>query len=74
MSMDECSIDTYISNNNGWQLKGTKLCIIQKHLRIRYTVSCIIDHAGNVRIQIIKGSSNAVIFLEFIKETIKIYL
>lgn len=71
MSLDECSIDTYIHNNNGWRLKGTKLRIINKHKRIRYTITCIIDYNGRVHIKIINNSSNALIFLKFIKEIIE---
>jgi transposase len=72
ISIDETSIDTHISYNYGWCCKGNKLIKINKNLRIRYTVISAISNNKVILNKIIKGSSNAIIFLEFIKELLQL--
>lgn len=70
ISIDETSIDTHITSNFGWSLRGKKITITKTEKRIRYTVLCAIDINKVVHIKIIKNSSNAQIFLDFIKELV----
>lgn len=70
ISMDETSIDTHISNNYGWNLKGKKITIIKKEKRVRYTVLCAVDMDKVVHIKVINNSANGIIFMDFIKEII----
>lgn len=67
ISMDECSVDSHINHNSGWGLRGQKLTIIKKHKRVRYTVICAISNNRIIYKQIINGSANAIIFLDFMK-------
>ena len=68
ISIDEVSIDTNITSNKGWSKKGTRICKHIKANRTRYTVICAISNKKIIGHKIIKGSSNAVDFLNFIKE------
>ena len=69
ISIDESHFDNEISSIYGWSLKGTE--IRQKmHLKkkVRYTLICAVNNKKVVHSMIIKGSANAEIFKEFIKE------
>ena len=68
ISIDETSIDTHISNNYGWSLKGKKITVIKKEKRVRYTVLCAIDMNKIIHCKIINNSANGTIFIDFIKE------
>ena len=68
ISIDETSIDTHITNNYGWSLKGKKITVIKKEKRVRYTVLCAIDMNKIVHFKIINNSANGTIFMDFIKE------
>ena len=70
ISIDETSIDTHISNNYGWSLRGKKISVIKKEKRVRYTVLCAIDMNKVIHIKIINGSANGTIFMDFMKELI----
>lgn len=70
ISIDETSIDTHISNNYGWSLRGKKISVIKKEKRIRYTVLCAIDMNKIIHFKIINNSADGIIFMEFIKELI----
>jgi transposase len=71
ISIDETSIDSHISHNYGWALKGEKIEIIKKYQRKRYSVICAISDNKILNIKIIDGTCNATIYTEFIKETIE---
>lgn len=70
ISLDESSIDTHIDNPYGWGVKGTKITIIKKQQKVRYTVTCAVKMNGEMETQIIKGSANANTFLTFIKNIV----
>lgn len=72
ISIDETSIDTHISNDYGWSKKGKRLIKINKNLKVRYTVISAISNKKILLNKIIKGSANAVIFVNFIKELIEL--
>ena len=69
ISIDESHFDNEISSIYGWSLKGTE--IRQKmHLKkkARYTLLCAVNNKKVVHSMIIKGSANAEIFKDFIKD------
>ncbi len=72
ISIDETSIDTHISNDYGWSKKGKRIIKINKNLKVRYTVISAISNKKILLNKIIKGSANAVIFVNFIKELIEL--
>lgn len=68
ISVDEVSFDTNIINNRGWSPKGN---IIFKNIGATYkriTVICAICNSKILHYKIINNSSNAISFLDFIKE------
>jgi len=71
ISIDETSIDTHIENNKGWSKRGVKLTSIKTYKRIRYTVISSVGFNKVIHNEIIKGSCNGDIFLDFIKGVIK---
>ncbi|MCJ7636344.1 MAG: IS630 family transposase [Nitrososphaeraceae archaeon] len=64
--IDETSINTHIHSNYGWGMKGTKIFKIHKKSRITYTVISAISNESIIHNEIIKGSSNAKSFKQFI--------
>tara|TARA_B110001454_G_scaffold97999_1_gene92749 strand:+ start:2418 stop:3377 length:960 start_codon:yes stop_codon:yes gene_type:complete len=66
ISIDETSVDTHISSGYGWSLKGTNIIKTNKKSRIRYTVISAISNKQIIYNKIIKGSSNAIHFKEFL--------
>ena len=71
LSLDESSIDSHIRHNYGWSKKGKKKIIIIENKKMRYTLISIISCHKVIHRKIIKGSANAKIFTEFIKESLK---
>ena len=71
VSIDETSINTYISYNYAWSRYGSKTVNKKTHKKIRYTVISAVDINGNIYNKIIKGSCNGEIFLAFIKTLLK---
>ena len=71
ISIDEVGFDTNICSNYGWSKKGTKICKIINSSRKRYTAICAISNKKVISVKIIKNSSNAIIFLDFIKTNLK---
>jgi transposase len=69
ISVDECSIDTHLTNNFGWGVRGKRIKTIHKNTRVRYTLICAIDKTKIVNYNIIKNSADAVTFTKFINET-----
>jgi len=68
--IDETSIDTHTSSNYGWSIKGTKITKIHKQWRSRYTIISAISNKQVIYNKIIKGSSNAIQFNEFLVNVI----
>lgn len=66
ISIDETSVDTHISSNYGWSPKGTKIIKTHKRSRLKYTVISAISNKKVIYNKIIKGSSDAVQFKEFL--------
>jgi transposase len=68
ISIDETSIDTLITNNYGWNIKGKR--ILKKNFnvkRIRWTLICGISNRKIVSKMLIKGSAKKENFNEFMK-------
>lgn len=71
ISIDEASYVTNMMPHYGWSKKGEKSnFIVNNKRRIRYTVICAIDKNKIIDYTIIKGSSNATTFTEFVKSII----
>lgn len=68
--IDETSVDTHTSSNYGWSTKGTKIIKIHKQWRKRYTIISAISNKQIIYNKIVKGSSNAIQFKEFITNVI----
>jgi transposase len=71
ISLDEVSVDSHIGHNYGWSKSGVKVTSIKTFNRIRYSVICAISCRKIIHKETIKGSINAVIFLNFIKNLFK---
>lgn len=71
ISIDEASYVTNMMPHYGWSKKGEKTnFIVNNKCRVRYTIICAIDKNKIIGYHIIKGSSNAKIFTEFVKSII----
>lgn len=66
LCIDETSINTHTSSDYGWGIKGAQIFKINKKSRITYTVISAISNKSVVHNEIIKGSSNAETFKQFI--------
>ena len=66
ISVDETSIDTYISSDYGWSVKGKIITNIKKKQRIRYTVISAITNNKIIYNKCMKGSANAIDFKKFL--------
>ena len=71
ISIDEVSFDTNLYPNYGWSKKGTRLFAEINASRKRYTVICAVSNKTIIGYKIVRGSANAVIFLDFIKNILK---
>ena len=72
ISIDETSVDTHISNDYGWSIKGKRIETFMKYQRIRYTVISAISNKKIILNKIIKGAANGQIFLDFIIELLQL--
>ncbi|ARF09407.1 HTH and integrase core domain protein [Indivirus ILV1] len=70
ISVDETSINTHISLDYGWSEKGTKIIKVHKKSRITYTVISAISNKSILHNVVIKGSSNAESFKQFIMKVV----
>jgi hypothetical protein len=70
LSMNESSFDTHINSHCGWSEKGSRINIIKRKQRIRYSVISAISMNKVINVTTIKGSVNSTIFIEFIKNVI----
>ena len=70
ISIDESSFDTHINSHCGWSKKGSRINIIKRKQRIRYSVISAISINKVINVTIIKGYVNSVMFIEFIKNVI----
>jgi len=70
ISIDESSFDTHINSYCGWSEKGSRINIIKRKQRIRYSVISAISMNKVINVTIIKGSVNSTMFIEFIKNVI----
>lgn len=67
ISIDETSINTHISSDYGWGLKGTKIIKVNKKSKVTYTIISAISNKKVICNKVIKGSSNAIQFKEFLQ-------
>jgi len=72
ISIDETSVDTHISNDYGWSVKGKRIETFMKYQRVRYTVISAISNKKIILNKIIKGAANGQIFLDFIIELLQL--
>jgi transposase len=70
ISIDESSYDTHLSPNYGWSKVGKPIIKIQSNKYKRYTIICAISNQKIIYYTIIKGSSNAVMFKDFLENVI----
>ena len=68
ISIDEIGFDTNIINNKAWALKGKRIFKNIGATYKRLTVICTISNHTVLHYKILNGSSNAITFLDFIKE------
>jgi transposase len=70
ISIDETSVDTHISPNYGWSLKGTKITQTHKRSRLKYTITSAISNKKVIYNKIIKGSSDGIQFKDFLIQVV----
>ena len=71
ISIDEVSVDTHITYIKGWSQIGKRIYKELNSVRIRFTIICAISNKKIIAYKIIKGSSKATDFLDFIKNDLE---
>ena len=69
--IDETSINTHTSFDYGWSERGTKIIKVHKKSRMTYTVISAISNKLIIYNEIIKGSSDAESFKQFIMKVLE---
>ena len=70
ISIDESSVDLHMTSYYGWSEKGNKIVFEKRILKNRHTMISEINNKKVIHNVMIKGSANAIIFLNFIKNII----
>lgn len=70
ISIDESSFDTHINAHYGWNIKGSSIEVQKVKQRKRFSIISAISIKKIIHTMIVKGSINAEIFTEFIKEVV----
>jgi len=69
ISIDESHFNNEITSNYGWSIKGKQIFKkIYIKIKKRYTLICAVSNKKVVHYKIIDGSSNAIIFKNFLEE------
>src|ERR1700729_1796558 len=71
VSIDETSVDTHINSLKGWVKKGKKINYQKCVCRKRFTLITAISNKKIIYYEIIEGSVNGDVYLNFIKQLIK---
>jgi len=71
ISIDETSIDTHLSHNYGWSVKGKRIVKKIKATKYRYTLICGISNKKVINTRMVKNSANGESFIKFLEDLIK---
>jgi len=70
ISIDESSFDTHINAHYGWNIKGSSIEVQKVKQRKRFSIISAISIKKIIHTTIVKGSINAEIYTDFIKEVV----